>query len=223
ALQPDAYRMRAVDLVCVENTSQAGGGSVLSPEALGAIRAAADAVGVPLYLDGARIFNAAAASGTEVGAFAAEAEALMFSVSKGLGAPVGSLLCGPAPLIEEARRIRLQLGGGWRQAGVLAAAALVALEEGPPLLPGDHERARRLAEGIAEATPGAVDPDRVETNIVYLDVQDGAGVVARLSERGVRAGFVGGRVRMVTHRDVDDRGIDAALEAWRAVSARRGA
>jgi threonine aldolase len=223
ALAPDPYRTRVVDLVSVENTHQAGGGTVLPVEELRAIHKVAADHGVPVYLDGARIFNASAATGTPVREYAEEAEALMFCLSKGLGAPIGSVLCGPAAFIEEARRVRILFGGAWRQAGVMAAAGLVALEEGPPRLPEDHANARRLAEGVAEAVPGSVDPALVETNIVFVDVAPlGLGpweAVERLAARGVLATVVGGRVRMVTHRDVSGRDVEEAVAAWRDLAA----
>ncbi|HYH27730.1 MAG TPA: GntG family PLP-dependent aldolase, partial [Actinomycetota bacterium] len=220
ALRSDPYRVRVVDLVAVENTHQAGGGRVLSVDGLGAIAAAARGATVPIYLDGARIFNAAAASQTSVRAFASHVDALMFSVSKGLGAPVGSLLCGSRAMIEEARRVKLQLGGGWRQAGVLAAAAIVALEMGPGRLGEDHANARRLAEGVEEAFPGSV--WRPETNIVFVDPGMVGGeapeVARRLAEEGVLASIVGGRVRMVTHLDVDAEDVEKAIAAWRRLA-----
>jgi len=223
ALRPDPYGVRVVDLVCVENTHQAGGGSVLAVETLRGIRKAADEAGVPLYLDGARLFNAGVASGTPVSEYAAEAHAVMVSLSKGLGAPVGSVLCGETTFIEEARRIKIQLGGGWRQAGVLAAAGLVALRDGPGRLAEDHALARRLADGVADAFPGSVLPEQVETNIVYVEPGeaglDAAWIVGALEEVGILAGNVGGRVRMVTHLDVTQADIDVTVGAWRSLAA----
>ncbi|HEV3475830.1 MAG TPA: GntG family PLP-dependent aldolase [Actinomycetota bacterium] len=223
ALRTDPYRTRVVDLVCVENTHQVGGGRVLSLEAARGIRKAAQEAGVPVYLDGARIFNAAAASGVDVAEFAGEADALMFALSKGLGAPVGSVLCGPASFIEEARRVRIQLGGGWRQAGVLAACGLVALEDGPGRLAQDHANARRLAEGLADAVPGSLDPEAVETNIVFADPSPlgltAVEAVDRLKAEGVLATIVAGRVRMLTHLDISAADIDEAIGAWRRVAA----
>ena len=222
ALRPDPYGVRVVDLVCMENTHQAGGGSVLAVETLRGIRKAADEAGVPLYLDGARLFNASAASGTPVGEYAAQAHACMVALSKGLGAPVGSVLCGDEAFIREARRVRIQLGGGWRQAGILAAAGLVALRDGPARLAEDHANARRLAEGVADASPGAVLPEQVETNIVYVEPgemgQTAARIVGALEDRGILAGDVGGRVRMVTHLDVSQSDVDAVVRAWREVA-----
>jgi threonine aldolase len=222
AVSLDPYRTRVVDLVAVENTHQVGGGTVYPLDRLEAIRKVAADAGLPVYLDGARIFNAGAASDVAVDDYAAQADAMMFALSKGLGAPVGSVLCGTAEFVQEARRVRIQLGGAWRQAGVLAAAGLVALDRGPARLPEDHANARRLAEGVAEALPGAVDPSAVETNIVFADpgalgmtvVQ----AVDRLRQEGVLATMVAGRVRMVTHLDVTEGDIERAVEAWRQVS-----
>jgi threonine aldolase len=143
---------------------------------------------------------------------------MMFALSKGLGAPVGSVLCGPASFIEEARRVRMQLGGAWRQAGVLAACGLVALEEGPGRLAEDHANARRLAEGVAEAVPGTLDPSAIETNIVFADPSplglSPIGAVERLKAEGVLATLVAHRVRMLTHLDVSEKDIDTAIQAW---------
>jgi threonine aldolase len=225
ALRPelDRLRMRVVDLVAVENTHQVGGGSVMPIETLREIRKVAQDAGLPLYLDGARIFNASVASGVDVADFTAEADVMMFCLSKGLGAPIGSLLCGPSDFIDEARRVRIQFGGGWRQAGVVAAAGLVALEEGPKRLQQDHDNAKRLAEGIDDLFPGAVDLEAVETNIVFVN-HESVGmsppeIVARLQIEAVLAGIVSGRVRMLTHRDVSSTDIDRALGAWKTFSA----
>jgi threonine aldolase len=147
----------------------------------------------------------------------------MFSVSKGLGAPIGSLVCGTAEHIREARRLKILFGGAWRQAGIMAAAGLIALEEGPERLHLDHERARRLAEGMAELLPGTVDPRTVETNMVYADTEavglEALATIGRLRDLGVGATFVSGKVRMVTHVDVDDDGLTIALDAWRTIAA----
>src|SRR5918999_3968800 len=219
ALQPDALDIRVVDLVAVENTHQVGGGSVLPLDNLRGIRKVTQEAGVPLYMDGARIWNASVASGVDVAEYAGEVDALMFCFSKGLGAPIGSILCGPADFIHEARRNRLQLTGAWRQAGVIAAAALVALEEGPERLHEDHANARRLAEGIAEIAPGSVDLDAVETNIVFVDPAPFGGtaaeVVGMLRDEGVLATIVAGQVRMLTHVDVSADDVEKAIAAFR--------
>jgi threonine aldolase len=225
AVEPDPYRTRVVDLVAVENTHQIGGGTVYPLDVLDGIAKVAADADVPVYLDGARVFNASAASGVPVGDYAARAEAMMFAVSKGLGAPVGSVLCGPAGFIEEARRVRIQLGGAWRQAGILAAAGLVALEQGPGRLADDHANARRLAEGVAEAVPGAVEPDEVETNIVFADPtplgMSAMEAVHRLRDEGVLATIVAGKVRMLTHLDVSAEEVDGAVRAWGRISSGR--
>src|SRR5207245_7802770 len=123
-----------------------------------AIRKVADDAGTPIHMDGARIFNAAAAAGCGVTEWTHETDTMMFCLSKGLGAPVGSVLCGPRAMIEEARRLWILFGGAWRQAGILAAAGIIALEQGPGRLAEGHARARRLADAVAELIPGSVDP-----------------------------------------------------------------
>lgn len=222
ALHPDTfYDVEVVDLVSLENT-WGGAGTVMPIEEMRAIRKAADAADVPVHLDGARIFNAAVASGTDVAEYAAEADTMMFCVSKGLGAPVGSLICGPVEELHEARRLKILLGGAWRQAGILAAAGLMALEEGPGRLHEDHARAARLAEALAREVPGSVEPELVETNMVFADPAPlGLGpldAVERLAGEGVLATPTETRVRMVTHLDVDDDGIDRAIAAWRTIA-----
>jgi threonine aldolase len=223
ALKPDPLDVRVVDLVAVENTHQVGGGTVLPIDTLRAIRKVTLDAGVPLYMDGARIWNASVASGVDVAEYAAEVDAMMFCFSKGLGAPIGSILCGPTDFIREARRNRLQLTGAWRQAGVIAAAAEVALEEGPRRLHEDHANAHRLAEGIAEILPDAVRPEHVETNIVFVDpapLGASAGEIAqRLKEQGVLVTQVAGKVRMLTHLDVSTGDIEEAIAAWRRLAA----
>jgi threonine aldolase len=224
ALEPDEpYDVDVVDLVSVENTHGHAGGTVMSVEDLRSIRKVAQEAGVPVHLDGARIFNAAVASGTDVAEFCAEVDTMMFCVSKGLGAPIGSLVCGPADMVREARRLKILFGGAWRQAGVVAAAGLVALEDGPTRLHEDHVRARRLAEGLAEVMPGALDPSAVETNMVYVDAEavgmEPLDAIARLKEQRVGATFVSGKVRMVTHVDVTDQDIETAIASWRTVAA----
>jgi threonine aldolase len=219
ALQPDPLDVRVVDLVAVENTHQVGGGTVFPLDTLREVRAVVREAGVPLYMDGARVWNASAASGVPVRDYAAEVDAMMFCFSKGLGAPVGSVLCGPSDFIAEARRVRVQLAGAWRQAGVIAAAALLALEDGPKRLHEDHANARRLAEGIAEIAPGAIDPGTVETNILFVDPAPFGGtapeVAARLREEGVLVTMVAGKVRMLTHVDVSADDVEKAIAAFR--------
>jgi len=221
ALEPDPYGVEVIDLVEVENTHQVGGGSVLPIDDLRAIRKVANEAATPVYLDGARIFNASAASGTPVAEYAGEVDALMFCLSKGLGAPIGSVLCGSAAFVEDARRTKILIGGAWRQAGIMAAAGLIALEEGPKRLPEDHANARRLAEGLAEGAPGTLDPTQVETNMVFADVAsiglEPFEVLRRLREAGVLANVVAGKMRFLTHRDVGADDIDRAVPIWRRV------
>ena len=140
---------------------------------------------------------------------------MMFCLSKGLGAPIGSILAGDAEFIREARRLKILFGGAWRQAGILAAAGLIALEEGPKRLPEDHENARRLAEGVAELVPGSVDLDGVVTNIVFAELPGGpVRWKSALAAEGLLAGAVGGRLRMLTHVGIGAAEITAALSAW---------
>src|SRR5215471_13606570 len=153
--------------------------------------------------------------------------AMMFCLSKGLGAPIGSMLVGEAEFIREARGVKILFGGGWRQAGIMAAAGLIALAEGPGRLAEDHANARRLAEGVAGIVPGCLDPAEVETNIVFADV---AGLghpltewAAGLAAEGVLVSTVTGRLRMATHVDIAQRDVDTALGAWRRVAAELGA
>jgi len=227
SLAPDPYDVAVVDLLSLENTHNEGGGTVMPVDELRANRKLADEAGIPVYLDGARIFNAAAATGTPVGEFAAEAHALMFCLSKGLGAPIGSVLCGPEDVMAEARRVRILFGGAWRQAGIMAAAGLVALEEGPEQLPADHARARRLADAVAELAPGSVDTAGVQTNMVHVEPaafgMDPWDLLERLREQAVLANVLGGRIRMVTHRDVTDADVDRAIEVWRDLARGPGA
>jgi threonine aldolase len=170
---------------------------------------------VPLYLDGARIFNACAVTGAAVADYGTAVTAMMFCLSKGLGAPIGSILTGDREFIREARRLKILFGGAWRQAGILAAAGLVALEEGPRRLHEDHENARRLAEGVAELLPGSVDLDGVMTNIVFAGVPgDPARWKAALAAEGLLAGAAGDRIRMLTHVGIGAAEITAALAAW---------
>jgi threonine aldolase len=222
SLEPDPDRGSIVDLVSVENTHQVGGGT---PWPIGDLRKVHDVVSganLPLYMDGSRVFNASAATGTPVSEYAAEADALMFCLSKGLGAPIGSMLCGSADFIEEARKTKILFGISWRQAGITAAAGLVALAESPDRLSLDHENARRLAAAIADVTPEALDISRVRTNLLFVDPTPlgltAEETAARLDEAGVLVNTVGGKVRFVTHQDVSAADCDAAGAAWRDIA-----
>ena len=221
-LEPDTYYdVEIVDLLAVENTAGAAGGRVYPLEELRAVRKVATDADVPVHLDGARLFNAAVAAGEDPSTWAAEADTVMFCVSKGLGAPIGSLLCGPADLMPEARRLQILFGGAWRQAGITAAAGIVALDQGWDHLADDHRRARQLAQGVGSILPGSVDLDQVETNMVFVDTE-AVGLpmletIERLKALGVGVTH-GGKIRMVTHVDVDDDGVAFALDAWASVA-----
>jgi threonine aldolase len=222
-LTPDTfYDVEVVDMLSVENTVGTLGGRVMPVQTLREVRAVAAEAGVPMHLDGARLFNAAAAAHEDVTAWTHEVDTVMFCVSKGLGAPIGSLICGGADEIREARRLSILFGGAWRQAGIMAAAGIVALEEGPGRLHEDHARARRLAEGVGEALPGTIDLDQVETNMVFVDTE-AVGLpmldtLERLKDLGVGATHTAGKVRMVTHLDIDDDDVELVLDGWRSLA-----
>ncbi len=204
-------------LIVVENTHNMAGGVVLSGAAGAAICREAHNLGLPVHLDGARIFNAAVALGESVARLTQDFDSVMFCLSKGLGAPVGSMLVGPRAWIRRARVARKMLGGGMRQAGILAAAGLLALEDGPKHLAADHAHARRLAEGLASLRGIRLDPRRVETNIVIFDVaatgQTAGELVKKLAQAGVLCGAVNSSaLRWVTHRDVSRAQCENALE-----------
>lgn len=200
-------------LICVENTHAAACGAPWSVEALQAVRTAAGPL--PVHMDGARLFNAQVATGTPAAAYAAEVTTVMSCLSKGLCAPVGSLLAGDADVIDEARRERRRLGGAMRQAGIVAAAGLVAFDTMIERLADDHRRARRLAEAVANRWPDAgCAPEQVRTNIVTFAPPAAGPVVKALESAGVLAGTIGpGIVRLVTHADVDDAGTERACAA----------
>ena len=218
ALKPPSPHNAPTGLVCLENTHNMAGGTVYPQAQFDEVCDGVHNAGLPVHLDGARVFNAAVALGTSVAEVTRQADTVMFCLSKGLGAPVGSLLVGPARLIGEGRLLRKRLGGGMRQAGVLAAAGLIALEEMPLRLHEDHANARLLAQGLAQMEGIAIDQATVQTNIVIGDVSGtgltSAQVSAALKERGVLANGVGPtRLRFVTHLNVTVEDCKAALEA----------
>jgi len=207
----------ATGLIEMENTANLAGGTVIPLPVMEEVWTNAKERKLPVHLDGARIFNAATALGTDVKTLTRGFDTVMFCLSKGLGAPVGSMLTGSAELIDQARIYRKALGGGMRQAGVLAAAGLIALEEGPARLHEDHANARLLAEALSNMEGIEVDLDAVETNIIIFRVtgaQTAAQFVARLKDRGVWASTVGpDAIRIVTHRDVSRGDCITAAEA----------
>ena len=213
ALEAAGHHHPKPGLVCVENTHMPADGAPWALEALGAVRRAAR--GLPVHMDGARLFNAEVAAGIPAAAYAAEATTVMCCLSKGLCAPVGSVLAGPADVMAEARGERQRLGGGMRQAGVIAAAGLVGLSTMVGRLHEDHARARRLAESVAERWPEAgCDPGRVRTNIVTWRHAAVETVLEHLGREGVLAGTIApGVLRLVTHHDVDDEGVERACKA----------
>jgi threonine aldolase len=221
AIEGAAHHMPRVGAVCVENTHMPAAGAPWALERLDAVVEVArrgDGAprrAVPVHMDGARLFNAEVASGVAASAYAARADTVMSCLSKGLCAPVGSLLAGDAALMAEARSIRAGLGGGMRQAGVLAAAGLVALERMVGRLAEDHARARQLAEAVVERWPGSgCDPGAVRTNIVTFGHPDPFRLLRHLEDHGVRAGTIApGVMRFVTHHDVDDAGVERARQA----------
>ena len=198
---------RGTGLIAIENTHNYAGGRVYSLAALRGIGANARRLGIPVHLDGARVFHAAAALNVPVRTVAEPVDSISFCLSKGLGAPVGSLLAGSREFIAEARLVRKALGGGMRQAGVLAAAGLVALEQSPANIPAVHADARFLAESLATIPGISINPEEVETNIVFFDIagtgMDSQSFVAALRAVGVLAlGLGPSRIRMVTHQDL---------------------
>ncbi len=200
------YYQAATGLVCLENTHNFAGGSVMTAAACADVCERAHSLNLPVHMDGARIFNASVALNESVADLTRHCDSVMFTLSKGLGAPAGSILLGTKDFIEEARIWRKRLGGGMRQIGILAAAGLIALDEGPQRLHEDHLNAKCLAEGIAQINGIAIDVEKVVTNIVIFDIagtgKTSAEIVTGLKEKGILAIGFGNLVRMVTHLDV---------------------
>ena len=218
SLRPKGPHNAPTTLISLENTHNMAGGTVYELAVIDEICGEAHARGLKVHIDGARIFNASAATNVPVSRIARDVDSVMFCLSKGLGAPVGSLLVGGADAIAQGRLYRKRLGGGMRQAGVLAAAGLIALEESPAHLPDDHANARFLAEGIAAVEGIVLDPTRVRTNIVIFDIS-GLGIGTKefsqqLKARGVLAnGINATHMRMVTHMDITRADCEYAANA----------
>ena len=212
-----AYWVSTTGLICLENTHNFAGGSVMSAQHCAEICDKAHEIRLPVHMDGARIFNAAVASNTSVAELTRGCDSVMFTLSKGLGAPAGSILLGTKDFIKEARIWRKRMGGGMRQVGILAAAGLIALEDGTARLHEDHKNARRLAEGLAEINGIKIDLDSVVTNIVVFDIS-GAGLTSpdlcnRLKEKNILAvGIDDKTMRMVTHLDVSAKDVNTTVE-----------
>ncbi|MBM3671682.1 MAG: aminotransferase class I/II-fold pyridoxal phosphate-dependent enzyme [Actinobacteria bacterium] len=219
AVADQAHHLPPLSAISIENTHMPDSGRPWRAEDVDAVAATARRHGLRVHCDGARIWNAAVAVGASPADLATGCDTVMFCLSKGLSAPVGSLLCGSLDVMTAARDERARMGGAMRQVGVLAAAGIVALEQMVDRLAEDHGRARRLAEALADQFPGSIDPSAVQTNIVCAPVQDLPDkIVTRLEEQGVRCGTIDARtVRFVTHKDVDDPGIDRAIAALRAL------
>lgn len=222
AIRPDNIHFPRTRLISLENTHNRCGGAVLTPQYTRKVAELAHSHSLKVHLDGARIFNAAIALGVDVKELVKDVDSVMFCLSKGLSAPVGSMVSGSVDFIAEARRMRKMVGGGMRQAGVLAAAGIVALSKMVDRLAEDHAKARRLAEGLAEFAGITIEPERVKTNIVIFEFHhphmSPQEFTARLREEGVlMLPIEGGRIRAVTHKDVTDRDIDTALLAIKRV------
>jgi threonine aldolase len=210
-IRPHAPHVVGTSVVEVENTHNRGGGSVYPIETLREIRALTDARGVAVHVDGARLWNAHVATGTPLSAYGEVADTLSVCLSKGLGAPVGSVLLLPAERVEDARVLRHRLGGGWRQAGMLAAAGLYALEHHIERMAEDHANARLLVRRLRERGLTAAEP---ETNIALIEVpEDAAGVVSRCRDKGVLIGPMGpNTLRVITHLDVTDKSVELGAQ-----------
>jgi threonine aldolase len=219
AIRPENIHFPPTRLVCLENTHNRCGGAVITPAETAAVADVAHAHGVSVHLDGARVFNAAVALGLPVGDVVRDVDSVTFCLSKGLAAPVGAVLCGRRDFVQRARKYRKMLGGGLRQAGILAAAGIVALEKMVDRLADDHANAKSLAMGLAEMPGVTLDPASVESNIVIFDLApsvDTAAFTAALAGEGVKANATGpGRVRMVTHCGVSADDVAYALQACR--------
>ncbi len=208
-------------LICLENTHNFGGGSVMSAAETDEICANAHQLNLPVHLDGARIFNSAVAQNETAANLTKSVDSVQFCLSKGLGAPVGSMVLGTKDFIDEARVWRKRFGGGMRQVGILAAAGLIALEESPQRLHIDHENAKRLAEGAANIEGISIDAEKVQTNIVIFDVSEtgktSADICAKLRENNILASPFGKAIRMVTHYDVSREDIEKTLQTLEKV------
>jgi threonine aldolase len=230
ALRPANIHIPPTGLVCVENTHNRHGGTCCTPEEISAVAAVAHGAAVPVHMDGARLFNAAIALKRPARDFVRNVDSVTFCVSKGLAAPVGSVICGSSGFVDKARRVRKMLGGGMRQAGVIAAAGIVALETMVDRLAEDHANARALAEGLAKLPGLAIDLPSVQTNIVIFRVERGtaatsaaatAEMVAGCGARKVKIHAIGPTaIRCVTHKDIDAEDIGRTLEAFAEITRR---
>ncbi|MBI4446961.1 MAG: aminotransferase class I/II-fold pyridoxal phosphate-dependent enzyme [Acidobacteria bacterium] len=219
-ISPDIYYRARTGLIVLENTHNMAGGSLLDADETSRIAGESHARRIPVHLDGARIFNAAAALETTPEKLCRECDSVMFCLSKGLCAPAGSLLLGSKSFIQEAWRVRKLFGGGMRQIGILAAAGLIALEKMPARLREDHEKAWLLAQGLQELNLADLDLERFKTNIVIADLREknNAEVLSELRKRRILAGATGPQqIRFVTHRDITAEDVQATLQTLREI------
>jgi threonine aldolase len=225
AIREPAREATATGLICVEDTSNAGGGAVIPPSHLAKISEVAKQNRLPVHMDGARLFNAAVALGQPAASLTQYTNTVAFCLSKGLGAPFGGLLCGSKELIERAIPFRQMLGGGMRQAGVMAAAGVVALETGIERLAEDHALAKKLAIGLAERFPGSCDPDNVETNLFYIQVSSfgmsGQALADYLASEGILVFSGEPRMRLATHCMISSEDIDCVLKTFDRIRRRQ--
>ena len=221
SIRPENQHFPHTALVCLENTHNLTGGRPLGLEKIGAVAKVAEAHELPMHLDGARLFNASVALGMEASELTEPFDSVTFCLSKGLSSPVGSVLCGSEEFIYKARRIRKALGGSMRQAGIIAAAGIVALDTMIERMAEDHANARAIAEGLAEIPGLRLDLERVQTNMIMVDVEKefpNGGVTAALEEKGVLAlDRGGGNLRLVTHYGIDEADVGQTVEAFRSI------
>jgi threonine aldolase len=222
AIRPDDEHEPVTSLICLENTHNRKGGVVYPLEVMKQIRSLASRRHLKIHLDGARIFNAAVSSGIDVKKYCAIGDSVMFCLSKGLGAPIGSMLVGDSDLIHTARRYRKLLGGGMRQVGIIASAGIYALQNNISRLADDHHRARQLAEGLAQIPSISINLSSVQTNIIVVDIEKSGLSVEECTlllekRRVLVVPFGRTTIRAVTHLDIDDGDVEGALKAFRAV------
>jgi threonine aldolase len=223
AIRPQNIHFPKPSLICLENTHNRHGGTVITPDQIKAIKEVAEAHGLQLYLDGARIFNAAVALRVDVKKFTEHVDNLMFCLSKSLCCPVGSIIVGSTGFIEKARKLRKVLGGGMRQAGIIAAPGIVALEKMIDRLEEDHRNARRLAEGIARIEGIKIDLGTIKTNMIYFDISDldlpDDVFLLKLKEKGILAlAIAKNKVRMVTHRGIEKDQVEKTIAAIQSIA-----
>lgn len=219
AIKPPNVHFTRTAMISLENTHNACGGAPLTADDTKAVADIAHGHGIPLHIDGARIFNASVALETPVVELVKDADSVSFCLSKGLSCPIGSVICGSAEFIDGARKWRKMVGGGMRQVGVIAAAGIVALDSMVERLADDHATARRLAQGLAQIPGISIQPDNLTTNLVFFDIQKGnpAVIMREINKRGIKGGMPTRSWRFVTHYGITSDDIDYALEVMESV------